>query len=139
MLNENAVVGNISAYLGKNGYKILKTCSTMEKGYDICAERNGKILYVEAKGQTSSKKSPRFGKEFSYSQKKTHIAMAIFKTLSTLNEKKAGEFAIALPFDDGHAELIRKVLPSLIKMKIKVFLVEESGDIVEIQKNGLLV
>lgn len=130
MLNENDVIKSLSSYLEKNGYTIESSSDTSEHGYDIVASRSGKYLYVEAKGQTSSKDtSRRYKKEFTHSQKMDHIAKAIYKSMKTMNEKRNSEVAIALPSDDVHKNLIDDVMPFLEKLGIKIFFVDKSGNV----------
>ncbi|MBN1860481.1 MAG: hypothetical protein JW840_03365 [Candidatus Thermoplasmatota archaeon] len=128
MLDENDIVKLLVTYLEKNGYSNIRHAGTSEHGYDIIAEKNNRHLYVEAKGQTSSKEhTKRWGKEFTPNQKMDHVAKAIYKAMKTRNEKTGSEIAIALPSDDVHRDLIMKVLPSLKTLDIEVYLVSEKN------------
>lgn len=65
MLTENNIVDILSTYLEKVGYDILQKLWTGQKGVDIIARREGQKLFIEAKGETSSKSyTNRFGKLF---------------------------------------------------------------------------
>jgi Holliday junction resolvase-like predicted endonuclease len=129
MLTENEVITYLKKELENQGYENIKTVSTYQKGYDIVAEKDGKKLFIEAKGQTSSKQSNREGKEFTHSQKKTHVAMAVYKTMQTLKKEKDCQVGIALPKDKGHEGIIKRILPSLKKLDITVFWVDEGGNV----------
>ena len=122
MLTENEVVQKVTAYLKEDGYKILQSLSTLDKGVDIIAEKDGQTLYVEAKGATSSKKeSNRFGKGFSKNQVKTHVAMALLASMKILSLKQDAKAGIALPDNEDHRMLISAIMPSLEKLGIIVF------------------
>ena len=89
------------------------------------------MLYVEAKGQTSSKPhTKRYGLEFNRNQKMDHISKAIYSALKTKNRYIDSQVAIALPADDIHIELLEAVLPSLKQLGIEVFSVTENGDVI---------
>jgi Holliday junction resolvase len=57
MLTENDVVKAVSNKLNAIGYKVVQSLTTNEKGIDIIAQKGDVKLYVEAKGETSSKKT----------------------------------------------------------------------------------
>ena len=124
MLTENDVIEYVAKELCNRGYTNIKTVNTFQKGYDIIAEKNGRKLIIEAKGQTSSKNSNRQGKEFSHAQKKTHVAMAIYKTMQTLEKNKGCKVGIAFPNDKVHVSIINRIKPSLDKLNIQVFMVD---------------
>lgn len=130
MLTENDVIEAVEIYLKDNlKYDKVETVNTYQKGYDIVAEKDGKKLFIEAKGQTSSKQSNREGKEFTHSQKKTHVAMAIYKSMQTLKNEKNCDVGIALPKDKGHEGIIERIRPSLKKLNIQVFLIDQNGSV----------
>jgi len=130
MLTENDVVKKLSIYLEKNGYEIIQSLTTGERGVDIIAKKNGKILFIEAKGETSSKSvTYRFGSPFSKSQIKSHVSRAILAAMKILTAKPAGSntiAALALPETDLHKELIKEIHLSIKKLDIKVFWVSQS-------------
>ena len=133
-INENDVIKHVSSYLEKNGYEIISSCDTSQHGYDLIATKGGKYLYIEAKGQTSSDpNSSRYGKEFDHSQKVDHVAKAIYKTMKTQNQEKNCKTAIALPSDNVHKNIITNILPSLKKLDITTFYVDEKGNVEEVQ------
>jgi Holliday junction resolvase-like predicted endonuclease len=126
MLTENDVIKNVAEELNKTGYNNIETVDTFQKGYDIIAEKNGIKLFIEAKGQTSSKHSNREGKEFTHAQKKNHVAMAVYKTMQTIENNKGCKVGIAFPGDIAHRKIIERIRPSLDKLKINVYFVNDN-------------
>jgi len=127
MLFEDTVIEAVIEYLDKDGYRIIQRSTASQQGYDLVAKKEGKRLYVEAKGQTSSKPgTKRYGKEFNSGQKFDHVAKAVLKAMQALTEDKGSESGIALPSDPGHVRLVNSVLPSLKEIGLRVFLVDET-------------
>ena len=132
MIFEDSVIDAVITHLKKKGYKILERSNVNQQGYDLVAEYNRKKLFIEAKGQTSSKKgTKRYGKEFNSGQKFDHVAKAILKAIQVLNQETGSESGIALPNDPGHIRLVESVLPSMRKIGLKIFLVDEIGNVIE--------
>ncbi len=133
MLTENDVIETLANYLVKNNYIIKKSCTTTQRGIDLIAERDNEVLYIEAKGETSSKESTnRFGLSFNNNQIKSHVSRAILSSMLILQEKPDGlktKVAIALPDNLGHRELILKILHPLKSLSIKIFLISEKGQV----------
>lgn len=126
MLTENDVVNSVVVHLQKEGWDIIKTCSTVQRGVDILAEKDGKKLAVEAKGGTSARKgTKRFGKGFSLNQKKTHVAVALL-TAAKVSSKGEYEAAIAFPDDNQHLNIIRGIFPALKRLGVTTFVVSEN-------------
>lgn len=125
LLYEGDVVDSVVSYLKKNGYEILSYCYPRQKGYDIVAKKDGKLLYVEAKGSTSSNpESSRYEIGFNSTQMKVHVAEAIYKSMVTINNNPDCNVAIALPSSRTHKKLIDAVLPLLQKLGIIIFWVD---------------
>jgi len=128
LITENDVIESVSKHLCIEGYTDIKTKGTSEQGYDISAIQGDKYLYIEAKGQTSSKPhTRRFGKEFTSNQKQDHVAKAVYAAMKTLKNEANCEVGIALPGDLKHIELVSEILPSLEMLKIRVFFVSSNG------------
>lgn len=121
ILDENAVIQLMIKYLNDKDYEIIKFANTNEKGIDIEAKKDNQVMYVEAKGATSSKiNSSRFGKIFNRNQVKTHIGRALLTALSQPAEIIS---AIALPSDDYHLSEIEKIRHRLEKTEIQIYFV----------------
>ena len=88
MLFGDSVIDGVIRYLKDKGYRILSRSNVAQHGYDLVAKRDGKKLFIEAKGQTSSKPgTKRYGKEFHSGQKFDHVAKAVLKAIQTLNQE----------------------------------------------------
>lgn len=133
MLTENEIIDALANYLQKKGYNIQNSCTTTERGIDLIAENNGEVLYIEAKGETSSKESTkRFGLTFTSNQIKSHVSRAILASMLVLQDKPAGpktKVGIALPDNPGHRNLILKIINPLKSLSIKIFLVSADNKI----------
>jgi Holliday junction resolvase-like predicted endonuclease len=133
MLTENDVIKFVSLYLKNNGYNILETKNTTEKGIDIVADhpKKGKC-FVEAKGETSSQKgSSKYGEPFDKSQIKTHIGAALLMSFQIKQKNENSNIFIALPYEKRHLEIIDSIRNCLIKTDIKVLFVKNDGSIEE--------
>lgn len=125
MLTENDIVVKLTAYLKEQGYEIVQSLSTDEQGVDIIAKGKSRKLFIEVKGETSSKShTNRFGKQFTRAQIKSHISKAIFASMKILSSKSEGKnivVAIALPDTKVHRELMNEIKLSIKKLKIIIF------------------
>jgi Holliday junction resolvase-like predicted endonuclease len=128
MLTENDIVNILAKHLENKGYAIKQTLTTSQTGIDLIAENDKEILFVEAKGETSSKQSTnRYGLGFDSNQIKSHVSRAILASMIVLQSKPAGpktNVAIALP--DNHRDIILKITNPLKSLGIKVYLI--TGD-----------
>jgi len=130
MLTEGDVIEKLAKYLEKNDYEVLQKLKTSEKGIDIIAQKNEKILYVEAKGETSSRDgSRRRGLPFTKNQIKTHVGVAILASMKVLASKpeKTTRVAIALPDNKDHRDLIKLIESVLKKAGIDVYMVGDKS------------
>jgi Holliday junction resolvase len=129
VLTENHIISFLTVHLKKKGFEILQSLRTNEKGVDIIAKKGKELLYIEAKGETSSKEyTSRFGKPFEGKQIKTHVSRAILTSMILLDNRSKTEnlkVAIALPDTKGHRALIEKIQKSLKELDIKLFWVSE--------------
>lgn len=133
MLTENDIVNILAEYLVKEGYTINQSLTTLQTGIDLIAENSKEVLYVEAKGETSSKEGTnRYGSSFSSNQIKSHVSRAILSSMIVLQENPSGsktKVAIALPDNLGHRNLVLKVLKPLKSISIIVFLISADGKV----------
>lgn len=129
MLSEDAVVAAVIAYLQADGWNIESMALATQHGDDIVATRDGVRLLVEAKGQGSSMPhSRKYGLPFSRNQVKTHIAVAVLRSLGVVSVG-AATAALALPDDALHRREIERVAPALSKLGIGVFWVDQAGTV----------
>jgi hypothetical protein len=81
VLTEDDLVDAVCDHLETAGYEIMRRCATTQRGDDIVAvrRRSSIALYIEAKGETSNRPtSKRYGKAFSRSQCRDHVANAFY-------------------------------------------------------------
>ena len=130
MLNENEIVELLTKHLIANNYKIIQSLDTNSKGIDIIADniKNNDRLFIEAKGETSSKEhTNRFGQAFDSKQIRNHISRAVFAAMKIITLKPAGsktKAAIALPATEGHKKEFENIRGAVEKLNIKIFWVD---------------
>jgi hypothetical protein len=131
MLTENDVIFILSNYLSSQGYDIISALNTGEKGIDLIAENSEHRLYIEAKGETSSKEhTARFGSSFNTNQIKSHVSRALLAAMMVLDETANNPkviAGIALPDNFGHRSLVNKILKPVSVLGIKIFWVSSEG------------
>lgn len=135
MLTENDVVEYFCDYLIQNGYEIKQSLSTKEQGIDIIAEKNNRILKVEAKGATSSKAtSSKYGEEFSGAQVRTHVAVGLYaiSKLITKDNSSFVDYALVLPDNLNHVNKVNNIESVLKRLSIDVYFVNEDGEVREL-------
>jgi hypothetical protein len=132
LLYEDDVVDAVCRYLKRNGYVIRQSLTVVERGHDIIASKKSQRqwdLYIEAKGQGSSKSSTaRYGSAFSSSQVFTHVAKAVLKALritSKEGRESQARAGIALPRTLAHQKEIDLVSPALRQAGVAVFWVDD--------------
>ena len=131
MLTENDVIAILSKYLELNNYRIISALSTGERGIDLIAENTEHCLFIEAKGETSSKGyTARYGTPFTNNQIKSHVSRALLAAMMVLNNAKGSPkiiAGIALPDNAGHRSVVDKIRLPLNTLGIKLFWVSSSG------------
>ena len=128
MLTENQVIDAVCEFLKSNGWEILKKARTTQKGNDIVASKEGSILKIEAKGETSDLQgSARYGKPFDGAQCRDHVANAFFSAAAAHQASGSYELiaGIALPMTPKHQTLIEHIKLALNKLEIAVFWVDK--------------
>ncbi|HUW94295.1 MAG TPA: hypothetical protein VMW58_00765 [Anaerolineae bacterium] len=136
MLVESDVVDAVCGFLKSQGYEIRQKRSPSQRGHDIIAVKRGtpdRVLYIEAKGGTSSKPSTkRYGKPFDGAQIRVHVAEALYKAatvVSTTGPSVDLRAGLALPATDRHRELMKRIGPVLRQLEIAVFWVSENREV----------
>ena len=130
MLTENDVVEAVAGHLKDQGWEVIETADTHQRGHDILAQRDGIELAVEAKGGTTSKNTRRRGLPFTPDQKHDHVAKALYRVACIFSEGRLRP-GIALPSDDRHRKLVEDILPALESLGVSVFLVDEDRTVQE--------
>jgi len=132
MLTESDVIDAVSSFLDSQGYEIRQKLTPLQRGYDIIAVKHGTpdlVLYVEAKGGTSSKpETKRYAQPFSSAQVRVHVAEAFYKAATALCTPVSSletRVGIAFPSTQGHIQRIRDIDALLSLLGIGVFWVGE--------------
>lgn len=125
MLNENDITNLLVNYFESCGYKNVIGLTTTQKGIDVTAiDNEGQRVCIEVKGETSSKiGTNRYGSPFDGNQIASHVSVALMKTIVTMNQEEFKDAKFGMAFPMNHEILIRKILPSLKKLDITVYLV----------------
>ena len=132
LMDENFVVAAAIRALETAGWTIRSHAMTNQTGVDIVAERDGRRLYVEAKGVTSSvRSSNRYGKLHTSGQMFISTAAALLKAAEMRCEFPDALIAIALPAHVGMHARIERIIPVLERAEIGVIWVESDGNVSE--------
>jgi hypothetical protein len=127
-LTENDVVTAVANYLRAEGWTVLQTLSTRDRGVDVIAARGESTLHVEAKGATSARiGSARHGRPFDRSQVRDHVAKAVLTALEVASRDDGVVPAIAFPGDRLHREFVDRVAPAIAAVGVRTFYVSEDG------------
>lgn len=127
MLTENDVIEAVCAFLTEHGWATVSTANTRQRGDDIIAEKNKHRLLIEAKGGTSSKEqTARFGVSFNLGQVRTHVAVAVLRSLRVVSLGR-DIAALAFPDNDHHRAEVDLVRPALVeRLGVVLFWVDET-------------
>ena len=129
MLTEDAVVAAVCRTLEEHGYEIVARALATEHGHDIVAVKDGRRLFVEAKGAGSSKEgTARYGSEFSRNQVFDHVAKAVLKAMRVVTARD-GRAGIALPDNPNHRREIGQIRAALHAAGVAVFLVSDAEEV----------
>lgn len=133
MLTEDDVVLAVCDSLATTGWRIVSRAFATERGDDIVAERQGRLLRVEAKGGGSSKEGTRrFGKEFTLGQCQINVGMAVLRALKVASAGTE-DAAVAFPDTSNYRRVVEPVLPALAAASVSVFLVSPDR---QVSKHG---
>jgi hypothetical protein len=134
MLSETDVIDAVCKKLESLGYKIRQRAKTTERGIDIIAAKEGALpieLYVEAKGETSSKSgTARHGKKFESADMQINVAEAFYKAVAVLSLKAGHDqvmAGIAFPDNKEYRKYVHVIEPVLNQLGIAVFWVQQKG------------
>jgi hypothetical protein len=134
MLYESTVINTVCEFLKEQNFVIEQQLSETQKGDDIIAvaSDNSYRLYIEAKGETSSKeKSNKFGTPFDKKQVKNHVAVAFFRAVQMMKRRETLPVyvGIALPKNINHECMISHIEHALKVLNIEVFWVNSDKEI----------
>lgn len=137
MLLESDVINAVCSLLESHGYFIQQKLQTNQQGDDIIAITTGSMprkLFIEAKGETSSRKgSEHYGKPFDSAQVRVHVAEAFYKSAQVLSRETERDVEIlsgmALPDTKLHHYCTENIQPILTRLKIIIFWVDETHNV----------
>ncbi|MGB5818770.1 MAG: hypothetical protein WBG90_04735 [Saonia sp.] len=131
-LTEDQTIKILIEHLKKEGWFIEGFCLGQKRGVDVVAIKDGRRLYVEAKGAKASDNSPTKKNEFFNStQIKTHFGVAIIKSIKTQNQFPNDLIAIAQPDDLYLKKVLDGVVPKLKKLNIIHYWVNPDRTVLE--------
>jgi len=135
MLVDSDIVDAVCSYISALGYQIHQRLPPTKQGVDIIASRPHKPqeLWIEAKGETSERKSSkRYGEPFDSAQVSIHVAEAVYSAIKHLAATPAGTdraVGIALPANDLHIRYAGAVMPVLLKLGLIVLWVRQDKSV----------
>lgn len=132
VLDENAIVTFVAAWLKGEGFHVKQALTTKQKGIDIVAERGAEIWLIEAKGATSSRtNSPRYGRSFSSQQAHNRVAKAFYTgaKLASENNKPGVRVLIAIPDHPKFIKFLMPIRPTFETLNIGLLLVDTAGSV----------
>jgi len=105
-LKEEEVFHKIVEFLRKNGYKIVETNPGRQRGADIVAEKSGRKMVIEVKGDTKALD--------------VDLGTAIWQLLRYMKDDSKD---LALALTPSYEQYVKAVEYPLKKLNVKVFLV----------------
>jgi hypothetical protein len=134
LLTENEVISAVCDHLAANGFKIVRTANTKERGPDIVAKHpdGSGHLWIEAKGETSARHgSAGFGKPFTSAQVPDHVGAAFYKAACLYGEHHGNGDSVALAFPDTvlHRKHWKPIKPTLDLLGITTYLVQKDRSV----------
>lgn len=136
-MNENQVVDVLKEHLLALGYAFFSQCSTTMQGKDLVMGKENQLLWIEAKGATSSRTgSRRFGKVFNDQQCNDHYSRAFFKACQMRDEAKKSEIPTRIAMAFAHTKHYQKYFDrtndTRKELGILVFWVKAGGVVEEV-------
>jgi hypothetical protein len=131
-MNENQVIEALKGHLLARGYAFVSECSTTMQGIDLVMVKNNQEIWIEAKGDTSSREgSNRFGLVFNDQQCNDHYSRAFFRACQMRDEaKRTGQPAhmtMAFAHTKHYQKYFDRTNSTRRELGISVFWVKASG------------
>lgn len=130
------VVDAICEYLEDHSFEVEQALTSMHPGVDIIAARDESEetkIYVEVKGETSSKESSStLGKAFNNAQTKDHVADALYKAAKMLGDDDLADdrrVAVALPKTELHHKFENPIDHAFRNLGVGVFWVDRERNV----------
>jgi len=133
MLYESDVIDAVCSFLESQDFTIEQRLSEIEQGVDIIAKSGNINFYIEAKGETSSKShTNRYGKQFTTSQVRDHISVALYKSaelLTTYSQNQNIRVGIALPDNEQHNNYVERIKFGIENLGITLLWVDQNKQV----------
>lgn len=131
-LTEDETIRLLVQYLKTQGYTHFETCTGHQRGTDIAASCDDKVLHVEVKGARGNPKSHfSIRSHFDSGQIKTHFGKAIVKALDLQSKHPNDQVAIAHPDDPYIRKVIGRLIPRLSELNLLHFWVTSNKGEIE--------
>jgi hypothetical protein len=136
-MNENQVIEALKKHLLARGYAFVSECSTTMQGIDLVMKKDNHEIWVEAKGDTSSREgSSRFGMKFNDQQCNDHFSRAFFKSCQMRDEakrsKKDTRIAIAFAHTKHYQKYCDRTNETRKELGIGLFWIKAAGVVEEV-------
>lgn len=108
-MDKNQVIEELKKYLLASGYTLISECSTIMQGIDLVMKRGNQELWIEAKGETSSRQgSSRFQMPFTDTQCHVHYSRAFFKACEMRDKAKLTKQNVRIAIAFAHTKHYQK-------------------------------
>ncbi len=129
-MTEREVLVGLKAYLERTGWTVKIVRFGRTHGVDLEAERDGQLLWVEAKGARAE--SPVRSRDFfDRDQIKTQFGMALVTALQYKQDALKPLVGIAHPVDEAVQQFVAPLVPYVLSLGIKHFWVSAAGEVRE--------
>lgn len=128
-LLEDTIVEALVCYLRDRNWTIKSYCTGRSRGVDICAEKSGKQLMVEAKGGKGNPNQHSVVRDiFDKGQIRDHLGKAIVKVLELKIKYPDSCLLIAHPHSEPIREIVDPVATELRAIGINFCFYHQSGE-----------
>lgn len=114
---EDKVKTILKERLEREGWDITQVSMGSEKGKDLEAIKDDKVIHIEVKGEPKSPISYR-------TERRSYIGGALMSLIAHMNEKTANNaFCMAFPDNDYYLRGVKTLVPLYVRNKLRLFTV----------------
>ena len=117
VFREREVLSILVRYLKENGWKVKEQIRVKGGSIDIGAEKEGKILLIEAKGEDRG----------GYTSAEMNFQMGLGQIMSRMKHREA-EYCLAFPLTKNFTKVLRKYRGSFAFEKLGIYLIPVKRD-----------
>ena len=117
IFREREVLSVLVRYLKENGWKVKEQIRVKSGSIDVGAEKEGKILLIEAKGEDRG----------GYTSAEMNFQMGLGQLMSRMKHREA-EYGLAFPLTKHFTRVLQKYRGSFVFEKLGIYLVPVKGD-----------